>query len=89
MQRAWGAQVRQDISRSQRNRRGRRSGEAVVALVVSRDGALRSHRLQRSSGDGRLDDAALSAVSAAAPFPPAPAGLDKPFYAFTLSIRFE
>ena len=61
----------------------------MVALQVGRDGSLRGRRLHRSSGDRRLDDAAMAAVAAAAPFPAAPTGLTEPTYAFLLPVRFE
>lgn len=86
----WGAKIRSDVARSQRSPRGgRRSGQVIVALTVTRDGGLMSHRLQRGSGDRRLDTAALQAVTDAAPFPAAPDGLNGASYSFLLPIHFK
>lgn len=50
-------------------------GETVVALRVHRDGSLQEKWIEKSSGNGILDEAAMRAVIKAAPFPPVPFGL--------------
>lgn len=47
----------------------------VLEVVVSRDGGLGELRIRRSSGDRRLDRAALDLVREAAPFETFPAAL--------------
>ena len=54
---------------------GRRLGEqgrVLIALVIARDGQVSDARVKLSSGYRRLDEAALAAVLAAAPFSPLP-----------------
>lgn len=73
--RRWGLAIRATIERrAARRARGDR-GRVVADLSVTRTGALRSVRLARSSGSERFDRAALALIEAAAPFPPAPAGV--------------
>lgn len=47
----------------------------VLEVVVTRDGSLGELRIRRSSGDRRLDRAALDLVREAAPFETFPATL--------------
>ncbi|MBZ4021774.1 hypothetical protein CKO11_04780 [Rhodobacter sp. TJ_12] len=86
----WGMQIRSRIERRKRYpaSAGRAAGAVGVTLVVSREGALISTAVGRSSGHPALDAAALAAVRKAGRFPAAPAGLSKPSYAFSLSIKF-
>lgn len=49
-------------------------GTAVVSFAISGSGGLVFARLAGSSGNGAIDDAAVAAVRAAAPFPPPPDG---------------
>lgn len=49
-------------------------GTVVVSFAVSGSGGLLGARIASSSGDSRLDSAALRAVSGAGPFPPTPSG---------------
>ena len=44
-------------------------GQVVVALDVGADGKLTDSKIEKSSGTQSLDDAALAAVQAAAPYP--------------------
>ncbi|MBB4842950.1 TonB family protein [Paucibacter oligotrophus] len=53
----------------------REQGVAHVQLRVDRQGRVLSARLQRSSGHGELDQAALATVRRAQPLPPIPADL--------------
>jgi protein TonB len=49
------------------------SGEVRVGFIVQSDGAIEELRVVASSGRSLLDQQALRAVQAAAPFPPPPA----------------
>jgi protein TonB len=49
------------------------SGTTTVAFSIDQNGQVSRVRVNRSSGDALLDEAALSAVQRAAPFPPPPA----------------
>ncbi|WP_340110392.1 TonB family protein [Pikeienuella sp. HZG-20] len=88
--RAWGAAIRRAIE-ARRRAPGliRRTRTAEVALRVARSGALLSSQIRESSGSAALDRAALRAVSAAAPYPPAPGGLAGASFDFTLPIVFR
>lgn len=71
-------QVMRRLSRVGRPRVGQR-GTAVVRFTVAGNGGLASVAIARSSGHGRLDQAALTLVRRAAPFPPPPPGAQRSF----------
>ncbi len=87
----WGADIRRDVERAKRALRLRRAqGETVVvALTVGPDGALLGSRVARSSGEREFDEAALEAVSRAAPFPEAPPELGGRPQTFTLPMQLR
>lgn len=86
----WGARITAGVERHKHYplAAGVALGTTGVALTVLRDGRLQAVAVARSSGVAALDLAAVQAVRAAAPFPPAPAGLSAPSYAFTLRVKF-
>ncbi|TDE38291.1 energy transducer TonB family protein [Antarcticimicrobium sediminis] len=87
---AWGAQITNRIERTKRAPRGlRKGGRVVLRLQVSRAGQLQSVSVRQSSGNAELDAAAIRAVRRAKRFPAAPEGLNKPFYSFSLPVRFN
>lgn len=83
----WGGQIRARIERAKRRPATGGAGRVMLALRVGRDGRLVSVSVAQSGGSA-LDAAALAAVRAAGRFPPAPAALAEPSYAFTLPLRF-
>lgn len=87
---SWGAGIMAGVERHKRFpvAAGDARGTVGVALTVARDGALAGVRVAKSSGVAALDLAAVQAVQAAAPFPPAPAALGEPSYSFTLMVKF-
>lgn len=87
----WGAGIRSRVERRKAypSAAGRASGTATVQLTVARGGELLGVSLARSSGNAALDQAALSAVRKAGTFAPAPAGLTKASYGFSLKIKFS
>lgn len=66
-------QVMRKISRVPRPRVGSR-GTAVVSFTIAASGGLSGLSIARSSGNARLDQAALRMIQRAAPFPRPPAG---------------
>lgn len=65
-------QVMRQISRTRRERLNAR-GVAVVSFAISQSGGLASVAIAQSSGNARLDAAALDHIQRAAPFPAPPA----------------
>jgi protein TonB len=65
------------------------AGTALVLIVVGPGGALEDARIDRSSGDPRLDARALAAVSAAAPFPAPPATMDAAERRFLIPFAYR
>lgn len=87
----WGAAIRARVERRKSypaDARGA-SGAVTVRLTVSGGGALVGVALAASSGNAALDQAALRAVQAAAPFPAAPADLPQGNQSFTLRMRYS
>ena len=62
-------------------------GTVTLSFVLSRDGALTASSIAGSSGSDVLDQIALTALRAAAPFPPPPASATA--YQLTFTIPFE
>ena len=86
----WGARIRTRIERRKQHPRGVRGGGRVVLnLQVGRNGTLRSVAVRQSSGNAKLDAAAVRAVRRAGRFPAAPDGLKDAVYRFSLPIRFN
>jgi len=86
----WGARNRRRIERVRKYPRGvRKNGRAVVILVVSRSGDLMNYRLGHSSGNSKLDAAALQAVNKSGRLPAAPKELKGKSYKFSVPIVFK
>lgn len=86
---SWGGVIRTQVERRKRYPSGSAAtGTAVVRLNVAPQGQLLGANLARSSGDARLDQAALYAVRRAR-IPAAPKGLGKARYSFDLPISFR
>lgn len=62
---------------------------ATVHFVISANGSVTSASLGQSSGSPAFDQAALSMVRRASPFPPIPAGLGRSSLPFNAPIRFQ
>jgi protein TonB len=85
----WGNSIRAAVERRKRYPAGTRSrGTAVLSIGVSTAGALSSVQLRKSSGEAKLDQAALTAVRRAR-FKPAPGGLPAGVHHFSLPIAFN
>ncbi len=67
----------------------RKSGEVRVQFKVAQNGRASSIRIVRSSGDKRLDAAAIATVKRAAPFPPIPQKAGRRSWTFTVPLAFR
>lgn len=86
---AWGGEIRARIEARKAKPRGLwADGRAIVRITVSEDGKLRAANVIRSSGDARLDNAALVAVKRAGRLPAAPKGMGLAQASFDLPISF-
>lgn len=65
-------ELQRKIKRNWHPPRGNESKRVVLLFKVSRDGRLLSLRVNKTSGNGEADDAALEAVRMSAPFRPLP-----------------
>jgi protein TonB len=64
-------------------------GELLIEFHISKDGRLEFIELRRSSGTAILDDAALTAVKLAQPFPPVPDDIAKRTLAINGQFRYQ
>lgn len=86
----WGSQIHAKVHRNMRYpRRASATGTAKLALTLASSGKLQGLQLVRSSGDAKLDDAAVNAVRRAGRFAKAPQGLPDETYTFSLSLTFD
>ncbi len=69
----YAAKVRARVASRRPSGNGAR-GTVIVSFSVAGSGGLSSARISSSSGNARLDAAALQAVRGAGPFPPTPTG---------------
>lgn len=83
----YGAQVRSRILANRPSTRG--AGRTVISFALSAGGGLRYARIARSSGDQRLDRAALTAVRRSTPFPRPPNGTNSRQLRFSISFSFQ
>ena len=65
------------------------TGTAMVRFALALSGSVISASLGRGSGAAILDEAALSMVRRASPFPPIPPGLGRSHMDFAAPIRFD
>ncbi len=82
--RAYGAVVRGAVGRHKPRGVGR--GRVTVTFSIGPMGALRGVSVARSSGNSKLDQAAVAAVRSAAPFPAPPSGAGQ---TYSLPIYFH
>ena len=86
----WGSKIRAKIERSKRYPRGESaSGKVSLKINVSRAGQLLGVSVRRSSGNAKLDAAAVDSVKRARRFPKAPRELTNASYAFTLTMELK
>ena len=75
--------------RSRRFNPGGGRGTVIVRFTVRRGGGASAIRISRSSGNKKLDRAALSIVRRASPFPHFPTGLYAKSLSFSVPISFR
>lgn len=85
----WGAKIRSSVARAQRYPNGTRArGTVKLQITVSPSGQVSGMSVIASSGDRRLDQAAMAAVSRAR-LPHAPQELTAVSYRFNLPLSFQ
>lgn len=80
--------VSEQVQRAKVNPRSRMTGTAVLKFTVGIDGRLLSKEVAQSSGHPVLDDAAITTLDRAAPFPPIPPEVSKTPMTFQQPFRF-
>lgn len=84
----WGGAIRNRVERRKRYPKGTTaSGTTVLRIAVSSAGRLAGVSVVRSSGDRKLDQAAIRAVQRAT-YPAVPKGLGAAQYKFNLPVTF-
>ncbi len=84
---SYGARVRARILANRQHASG--LGRVSISFAISRSGSLRHASVSRSSGNGKLDRAALATVRRAAPFPSPPNGAGVRQLRFSIPITFR
>lgn len=82
------AGIRSSLARTKPSGRGR-IGTALVGFAIEVDGQLEYLRIEKSSGNTALDQAALDAVRRAAPFRAPPAGMADAARRFVIPYQFQ
>ncbi len=82
------AGIRSSLARTKPSGRGR-FGTALVAFAIEMDGQLGYVRVEKSSGNTTLDQAALEAVRRAAPFRAPPVGMADAARRLVVPYKFE
>jgi protein TonB len=70
-------------------RNAKLSGSPVVEVEITSDGRLRRARVQRSSGHGALDEAALTILKLASPFDPFPDALSTDYARLRFAYQWD
>lgn len=83
------AGVRSSLARHKPRSKGGRTGTVMVMFSIVEDGSLDFVKVERSSGNTVLDQAAVDAVRKAAPFNRPPAGMVASARTFMVPYRFE
>ena len=87
---SWARKIQSRIARHQTFPRGARgAGRVRLYMDILTDGRLQAVRIDRSSGVQAFDKAALQAARAAAPFPPAPTGVQGAKHSFAQWVNFS
>ncbi len=69
--------------------RTKKSGTVTLEFFVSPEGELVEHKIVKSSGSTKLDEAAVASLERAAPFPPLPESLGAEPHKFTIPFRYR
>jgi periplasmic protein TonB len=74
---AYLSEVQKTLERSTVNPDAQLSGTVLIDLTIASSGQVLTREVEKSSGSKVLDDAAITALDRAAPFPPMPRGVAK------------
>lgn len=66
-----------------------KQGTVTIQFAIMRDGQVSKLRVDRSSGNRRMDRAAFNSVRASSPFPPLPPEFDGEFLALRLHFYYN
>lgn len=80
--------INEQVQRAKVNPRSSMTGTTIVKFTVGLDGRLVSKEVTQSSGFPVLDDAAITALDRAAPFPPIPPDVSRTPMTFSQPFRF-
>jgi len=86
---AYEGKVRAKFLKAVRKPRDSNRGDVRVLFMLDANGRVVKSQLSRSSGDDKLDRAALAAVERAAPYPPIPEGSGKSTWVFTVPVSIN
>ena len=81
--------MRAKFLKAVRKPRDSNRGDVRVLFMLDANGRVVKSQLSRSSGDDKLDRAALAAVERAAPYPPIPEGSGKSTWVFTVPVSIN
>ncbi len=80
--------ISDEVQRAKVNPRSSMTGTTILKFTVGLDGTLLSKEVAQSSGFAVLDDAAITALDRAAPFPPIPPDVSRTPMTFQQPFRF-
>jgi|GEM_PF-1258110 len=86
--RAYLGKLRTHLEDKKVNPRTTLVGTTIVRLTVKSDGVLVAHRIVKSSGSKKLDEAAVASIRRASPFPPIPAEVGRDTVEVSVPYRF-
>lgn len=66
-----------------------KQGTVIIRFAITRDGDIRNLKVEKSSGNRKMDRAAFKSVRASSPFPPLPRKFDGPFLAVRLRFYYN
>lgn len=81
--------VEKKLHRAQKRTRSPGEGSLVLSFTITANGGVSGVRISRSSGNPKLDKAALSLLDKAAPFPPIPPETGQKSYRMMVPIDFQ
>lgn len=80
--------LRGHLEKKKINPRSRLTGTVVIKFTVDQQGELLSREVTSSSGSKTLDEAAISSIEKASPFPPMPTGVSSGPLVVSVPFRF-
>ena len=72
---AYLSEVQKALERSKVGSEAQLSGTVLIGFTISPSGQVLTREIKKSSGSKVLDDAAITVLDRAAPFPPMPHGV--------------